>query len=173
MRRLIIGLTVLMLAGCATPYQQGGFRGGVVATPIAGDMYRVSARGNGFTDPARIEDFVLLRAAETALDQGFDYFIVLSQEDRTRNLQFTTPGSATTQTNMYGSAYTMGNSTYGSMQGSSTTTYSPPTTQNVIKPGSDVMIQLLREPAPGAFPAAEIIANIGPRYGLGSQEDGQ
>ncbi len=103
MRTAFALAVVLTLAGCATPYTQNGmgFTGGVEAQMITDDTARISARGNAYTDQARIEDFVLLKSAQTALDHGFTYFAVVSSADASRTGAIATPG--TMQTNVYGS----------------------------------------------------------------------
>jgi hypothetical protein len=86
MRAAFLLSAALMLTACATPYTENGmgFTGGVEAQMITDDTARISARGNAYTDQARIEDFVLLKSAQTALDHDFTH-----------------PG--TMQTNVYGS----------------------------------------------------------------------
>lgn len=167
MKRLVLSAAALSLAACATPYGEMGLMGGVDATPIAGGMYRISARGNAYTDPARIQDFVLLRAAETAIEAGYPYFRIQGATDRSREGSFTTPGTSMTTSSAFGSATTYGNTTTGSAWGSSSTTYNLGQTFNFVRPGQDVLIQMLSEPEPGAFPAQEVLDNIGPRYGVG------
>ena len=54
----------LVLAGCATKYQEMGFTGGVAAERITADTYRIVARGNGYTGNTTIQDYALLKAAE-------------------------------------------------------------------------------------------------------------
>lgn len=105
----LLGLTAAAaLAACATPdpYDRGGydprahgapealpdpyneFRGappplvsrappGVSETRLAQDRYRIGYRGRG--DAGRAADRVLLRAADLAVEQGYDWFVV---EDR-------------------------------------------------------------------------------------------
>jgi hypothetical protein len=48
-----------------------GFTGGVDAQMITNDTARISARGNGYTDQAKISDFVMLKSAETAANMDF------------------------------------------------------------------------------------------------------
>ncbi len=74
-----VAVLLLWLSGCQTPYQEMGFDGGVSAAPIGNDMYRISARGNGYTDSTVVQDYVLLKAAETAIQAGHSHFIVLAQ----------------------------------------------------------------------------------------------
>jgi hypothetical protein len=125
-----------------------GFTGGVAAEPIMTDVYRIKARGNGYTSNATVQDFVLLKAAETALSAGGTHFLVVTESNESSVGQ--TPG--TVNTSVYGHT--------------ALTTYSPGTT--FVKPGQDVMIRVLRlkpgeTPPAGAFPAQDIARTIGPR----------
>ena len=152
--RIVTGVAVLSiaLAGCATKYQEMGFTGGVSAEPVMTDVYRITAHGNGYTSPDRVQDFVLLKAAETTLAAGGSHFVVVNEANRTNVVTGQTP--ATMQTNVYGRT--------------AFTTYNPGTTYNIVKPGEAVLIRVLRiksgeKPPPGAFPAQDIANTIGPR----------
>jgi hypothetical protein len=120
-----------------------GFSGGVKAEPIMTDVYRVQARGNGFTGSAAVQDFVLLKAAETTLSAGGTHFVILNANDQTTHVQL----ADTATTTVYG--------------GTAFTTVNPGGT--VAKPGTDMMIRVLRAPAPNAFSARDIVETIGPR----------
>jgi hypothetical protein len=149
---LAVGMAVV-LAGCSTPYTGGmGLMGGVDAEPITADIYRIKARGNGYTSGSRVQDFVLLKAAETTLAAGRTHFILGGSQDTTRFGSFSTPGTM--------QATRVGNTVYGS--------YDPGMTVNFVKPGQDTYVQTLsvpkgQQPPPGAFDAAEISRVIGPR----------
>ena len=100
--RLVALSMLLCLMGCATPYNENGMGllGGVEAQMITNETARISARGNAYTDRSRITDFVLLKAAQTALAKGFTHFSVISSEDASRTGQVETPGMM--QTSVYG-----------------------------------------------------------------------
>jgi hypothetical protein len=155
MRALGMGCLIALaigLGGCATKYQDMGFAGGVAAEPVMTDVYRIVARGNGYTAAARVQDFVLLKAAETTIAAGGSHFVVVDQSNQTNVIVGQTAGTA--QTNVYGRT--------------AFTTYTPGATYNIVKPGQDVMIRVLRlkpgeAPPPGAFPAQDIADTLGPR----------
>ena len=150
-RRLFaaIGLS-LTLAACATPYNGGkmGAMGGVEAQFITNDTARISARGNAYTDKARMTDFVLLKAAETAKERGFSHFAIISADDASRAGTITTPG--TMQTTVYG------NTAYS--------TYSPGANIPYVKPGQDAFVRFCKGSCGGMMRASEIISNMGPKY---------
>lgn len=70
-----------LLAGCATatPYQpvQNGY--GYAEQRLEADRYRVSFLGNNRTSHDAVTDYVLYRAAEITLENGYDYFIVIDR----------------------------------------------------------------------------------------------
>jgi hypothetical protein len=133
-----------------------GFTGGVAAEQMSADVFRIKSRGNAYTDAATVQDYVLLKAAETAKRAGGTHFQVISANDATKQELVTTSGSATT-------------SVYGS---TAFTTYDPPTSSIQIKPGQDAYIRVLRLSAKqqtpaGVFAADEIIQYIGGRVKRG------
>lgn len=76
----------LALAGCetATPYQPLGARGsmasgGYADVRLAPDRYRVSFAGNSLTSRQRVETYLLYRAAELTLQQGYDGFTIVDR----------------------------------------------------------------------------------------------
>lgn len=80
---LVLGLTLLgMLAGCGqpTPYQPATDGYGYREQQIEDNRYRVSFAGNDLTAMDTVQNYLLYRAAELTLDQGYDYFIVVDRE---------------------------------------------------------------------------------------------
>jgi hypothetical protein len=147
---------VALLAGCATRYQEMGFTGGTSAEQMSADVFRIKSRGNGYTDVSTVQDYVLLKAAETTKSVGGTHFQVIDQSDATQQQIINTPGTVNT-------------SVYGSV---AFTTYSPPSSSIIKKPGQDVYIRVLRLPAgqqaaAGVFAADEIVQFIGGRVQRG------
>lgn len=144
---------VAALAACSTYYHAKNFTGqGVEAVPVMNDVYRVSALGSGMTDATVIQDFVLLKSAETAIEHGKTHFVILSAADATKSSTYSTAGSMTTSV----------------LGGSLFSTYQPGQTYDIIQPGQDLMIKIFTPAAgeslpPGAFPAREVFDNINPR----------
>jgi hypothetical protein len=141
----------LALAGCQTQYQEMSFTGGVSAMPITSDTYRIVSRGNGYTNSVTVQDYSLLKAAETTLGTGNTHFLIVSGNDATSNTIGQTSGYM--QTNVYG------NTAYS--------TYTPGMTYNIVKPGQDLIVKLFNStkgPVPqGAFAAQDVYNNISPR----------
>lgn len=141
-----------VLGGCATKYQEMGFTGGVAAQQVTADTWRIQSRGNAYTGAATVQDYVLLKAAETTQTAGGTHFQIVSAADASRASTFVTPGTSTTTL--------VGNQAF--------TTTSPGSVDTVIRPGQDVYIKVLKLPsttatAPGLYSAAEIIQFVGSR----------
>jgi len=107
--RVILGIfLVVWLSACATAYQQDGFGGGFSETQFDENVWRVTFRGNGYTQEPRAEDLALLRSAELTLENGYTYFALTDSKSSKKTGTFTTPTTSRTT----GSAYSSGNSTY-------------------------------------------------------------
>ena len=73
---------LLALAACAapTPYKAAGQGYGYDETQIEDNRFRVSFSGNSLTDRETVENYLLYRAAELTLENGYDHFIVSTQD---------------------------------------------------------------------------------------------
>ncbi len=112
----LVLILAIMIGGCATTYQRVGLTGGYSETQLGENVFQVSFRGNGYTSYQRTSDFSLLRSAEVALENGYNYFIIVDSEKYSKTGTYTTP----TRSYTTGSAYDYGNYAYGS---ATTTTY--------------------------------------------------
>ena len=148
---LVIGVCAGLLA-CSTKYQDMGFSGGVAAEQITTDTWRIKARGNAYTTGTLVQDFVLMKAAETTIAAGGTHFVIGSSQDASRQGAIVTSGTAHTSFSA----------------GQAFTTFTPGDVHTYVKPGQDAYVRVLRLPPgaaapPGALSAAEIIRFIGPR----------
>lgn len=83
---------LLGLSACGTygptPYQSVSDGQGYAETQIEPGRYRISFKGNSLTDRETVENYMLYRAAELTLQQGFDTFTIANRdtdrEDRVR-----------------------------------------------------------------------------------------
>ena len=153
-----LAISAVFLSSCATQYGKMGFAGGVRADQISASTYRIVSRGNGYTDSTTVADFALRKAAETTLESGNEWFVVLGNDDRSRSGTFSTTTPATT----YGTASTYGNTTtFNSRTYGGGTTVIP-----VFKPGADMLIGVGRGSRPSnALDAAETLTYVVPRTG--------
>jgi hypothetical protein len=81
-RMLALGAVALAAAACATqtpygPRDQGGY--GYSETRIEQNRFRVAFSGNSLTDQETVETYLLYRAAELTLDQGYDWFEIVDR----------------------------------------------------------------------------------------------
>jgi hypothetical protein len=80
-----------MLAGCttATPYQPltsgGPAAGGYSDQRIEPNRYRVSFTGNSMTSRETVETYLLYRAAELTVAQGYDWFVMADRNTERRS----------------------------------------------------------------------------------------
>lgn len=84
LQRILIAAFALLLGACATAvgtaYGPAGSKGyGYSETRIEADRYRITFAGDGATPAAVVEDYALLRAAELAVDNGYDWFRVIGR----------------------------------------------------------------------------------------------
>jgi hypothetical protein len=99
MTRFLVVLCAMALAACATatPYQpvatahSAGY--GYAEKRIETNRYTITFNGNALTERETVESYLLYRAAELTLEQGYDYFIVAqrSTDDNSRLLAFGGP----------------------------------------------------------------------------------
>jgi|TARA_B100000315_G_C14218198_1_gene425239 hypothetical protein len=156
----LISLVIILLQGCATPYQAVGFRGGYSETQLDTNVFKVSFRGNGFTSRERTTDFTLLRSAQLALNNGFKYFAIIDENTYVRHSTYTTP----TQSQTTGSVRGYGNTAYVD----ATTTTTGGHTYNFSKPSSSNTIVCFVEKPQNvrSYSAVFIINSIVKKYDL-------
>lgn len=164
---------VLLVSGCVWtgsygPYSYWGRNdSGYMDTQLAEDHWMVTYRGNSMTDPAKVVDFTLLRAAELATESGFAYFMILGVADGTRTSAIVAPGSTTATS---AATVTCSGASAVLCSGSGSTVYRtiPPTLYQIVRPGLSIQVMGLKEePAGGAaFDARFITESIRHKHGL-------
>jgi hypothetical protein len=65
-----------------TPYQPRGPGGGYSETQISENVWQVYFEGNAITTDERASDYLLLRSAEIAKHNGFDYFEAIDSKSK-------------------------------------------------------------------------------------------
>lgn len=84
--RSIAASLLLLTVGCAhpTPYQpetaQSAISGGYSDERIASDHFRVTFSGNALTSRETVEAYLLYRAAELTISEGYEWFTVIDRE---------------------------------------------------------------------------------------------
>lgn len=93
----LAALAALTLAACATSTPYGPATGknpyGFSDQKIEDNRYRIVFRGNSSTEREAVETYLLYRAAELTLENGFDYFVV-TEQDTEANRRYSTTGNA-------------------------------------------------------------------------------
>lgn len=132
MNKFHLFLALIFLSGCATPYQSSSFSGGYSDSQLGDNIFRVSFDGNGYTNSARVMDLALLRSSEITLQNGFKYFVIVSNDSANSYSSFSTPQTTTTSgtVNMYGNNGTV--NTHSVTSGGQTYLISKPSTTNII-----------------------------------------
>jgi hypothetical protein len=80
-RRLIALSVACLLAGCTTAYQPDGLSGGYSDRMLAANTAQVTFRGNRLTSPDAVHSYLLRRCAELTLQDGYNYFVVVHEEE--------------------------------------------------------------------------------------------
>jgi hypothetical protein len=152
-------LTLALLVACATPYQRNSFTGGYTETQLDKNVFRISFRGNGFTNMDKAVDLALLRSAELTLAHGYKYFSIIDGNNYITSSQVTSPKHS--YTNFSVTSY--GNTAYGS---ATTHTYGGQTF-NISKPSSsNTFVCFKNKPTDGFSYSAEFIyKNLSQKYG--------
>ena len=83
----IILASLIVLSACTSlpNYREARFEGsyGYSQQAIESDRFRVTFTGNSATELEMVEHFLLYRAAELTLEQGFDHFLVVTRDTET------------------------------------------------------------------------------------------
>ena len=79
----LVGAGALALTACASttsygPAAQNGY--GYSEQKIEEDRYRITFRGNSLTDRETVETYLLYRASEITLANGYDHFLVVEDD---------------------------------------------------------------------------------------------
>lgn len=80
--RLTLVLLLFALGGCITP-QPGDYQRKFSVTPLAADQFQIDYSGWSSTPAETVADLALLRSAEIALQNGFNYFVVVDGDSAT------------------------------------------------------------------------------------------
>ncbi|MFT7359408.1 CC0125/CC1285 family lipoprotein [Parasphingorhabdus sp.] len=82
---LAAAATISLVTGCmtATPYQPEisgkAASGGYSDERLSENRYKVNFTGNSLTSRDRVEGYLLYRAAELTVENGYDYFVIIDR----------------------------------------------------------------------------------------------
>ena len=97
LRHLVLAASALTLAACATatPYQpasQPGGYDGFSQQMIENDRARITFGGNSLTNRETVENYLLYRSAEVAIERGFETFTLQERDVEAKTRTRITPG---------------------------------------------------------------------------------
>ena len=138
---LLIFLLLLLLAGCAKPLQPDNYVERISPTWLDASRFIVAYPGKSADE--KIVDLTLLRSAEIALQNGFNYFIVVNADDSIATSSDSLTGAAAESTEHNGIRYY----------------HSGPASSNTI-------IGFKRKPQGFAYVALFVKASLRAKYGL-------
>jgi hypothetical protein len=93
LKRVIVFVLVFVITGCsAVSYQPAGFRGGYSERQLDEQIYRVNYFGNGSVKLEQTIDFIMLRSAVIAQEQGEQYFNTYDYRTKVDKVDLGTPG---------------------------------------------------------------------------------
>lgn len=157
---LAIGL-FMGLAGCVTYDSQ------TQVQQYTDNTFVIKAKDMFAFDGDSSKDFILLKAAESTIDNGHKYFVVMNSEDKTRRSSFAMPSTANTTTTSTATANIYGNSIYANGDSNTTTTYTPGQTINTAIPAWEVKIETYAEnekPDGKHYDALQLVKYLGSKY---------
>lgn len=131
-KALFVTGIVLAISACSTSYHRNGWSGGFKDTQLDENVFRVAFHGNGYTSRERVSDFVLLRSAELAIENGFKYFSLIDSQSYSSVSSHTTQKSSNTTF----SATQSGNNVFGNAN----TTTSGGKTYYISKPSQSAVV---------------------------------
>ncbi len=92
---ILIGMVVFLTA--CTGYRSYGVFGGFGEQKLSNNIYHVYVLGNGYTSQERVANLALLRAADIALQNNMNYFVISRKDAGDINPQATTQITSNTK----------------------------------------------------------------------------
>ncbi|MBI1340531.1 hypothetical protein GC169_10050 [bacterium] len=162
-------LGAVLLAGCQlgpTPYQSAGpNQAGYTDTRIETDRFKVSFRGNSSTDKDTVETYLLYRAAELTLQNGFDHFTIVDRDTDKRTQYNTDFGPAFGPSFGYGFRHAYFSPRFGWV-GAYDPFWTPTRVSEITRYEASAEIKLGRGakgPDPASFDARDVSKNLASR----------
>jgi hypothetical protein len=92
-KKFTVIAVLFIVTGCSTvSYQPAGFRGGYSERQLAEQVYRVNYFGNGSVKLEQTIDFIMLRSAVIAQQQGAECFNTYDYRTKIDKVDLGTPG---------------------------------------------------------------------------------
>ncbi|MFC1501073.1 hypothetical protein ACFL58_01315 [Elusimicrobiota bacterium] len=160
MRYKIAVLSVCFLMfGCTTGYHQYKSKDGFSEKTINKNTFSIKFVGNVYTSLEKVEDFALLRSAEIASKNGFNYFSVTDKKIFEDTKSYVTMSGATA----YNGGYRPGGSVDSNFFGRQRHKFKRPTAEKTIK----CFVNKPQKSNLKIYKAEEVIKTISAKYKLG------
>jgi hypothetical protein len=78
---LVLTFLLLLITGCATPYQKMGFTGGYEDTHLKANTYYVNVQTNAYTSQITAVQYFHRRAKELCLENGYEDYRISNERD--------------------------------------------------------------------------------------------
>ena len=94
-------LLLLLLNACAKPLQPENYAERISTTRLEQNSFLVAYRGSAATGADKVVDLTLLKSAETTLENGFNYFVIVKTSESALTGTYTPPDSSVGQVDNY------------------------------------------------------------------------
>lgn len=154
---MLVAALALAACGTPTPYAPAVDGLGYAEQPLESDRYRVSFAGNSLTPRETVENYLLYRAAEVTLEQGYDHFIVVEKDTERSTTYYTTVTPVGAPYGYYGHRYRH----YPGVGGVATARARPRDRYHAY---ANILLRMGEKPAdnPEAYDARDLLARLDP-----------
>lgn len=101
MKVISLFILLLLLNACAKSLQPDNYAERLSTQKLDHNNFVISWQGSTLTDADRVVDLTLLKSAETALQNGFNYFVIVATGESVRTTAYTTPENSNGQLDNY------------------------------------------------------------------------
>ncbi len=169
-------LLAVSLISCATPYGKAGVFGGYAHggyndVRVNGNTATISFNANSFTQPDQVQRFMLYRAAAVTIENGYDYFVVVSSSTSRTNINLAVkktfkPTSLTTS--MMNSVYEVDQIQSYSTSPTNAGQCSNENTSPCTARSRTVVIKMFNGPVPNGIPRTYSALDVTAQYSPGT-----
>ena len=101
MKVIPLVLLLLFLNACAKPLQPDNYAERISSQKLDHNSFVISYRGSTVTGGDRAVDLTLLKSAEIALQNGYNFFVIVATGESVRTAAYTTPENSNGQLDNY------------------------------------------------------------------------
>jgi len=101
MKIILSVLLLLLLNACARPLQPENYAERISTTRLEQNSFLVAYRGSAVTGADKVVDLTLLKSAETTLENGSNYFVIVKTSESASTGTYTPPDNNVGQVDNY------------------------------------------------------------------------